>query len=178
MAQNYSCGTGIGQARRVISGDVAMASRQLAEARWAELQALRGLGPERCQAEIVTFKGTFGVTTTTQPSAVKVPSGYDFVMHGIQGFIQAFSDFPENFRLLTVNLKNQGMHRNVWLTDINMAQLLTERGPAEPLIFPAGSHYLFPTGADLQVTFTKATGWTGADKDVGIVLLGQLIAAQ
>ncbi len=156
------------------AGTVAGALKKVVGDLWAHIVSVNDLIPEAAQLDMLRFEATIGSSTLTQPDPVKVPNGYAFDLYGVMGYIEEPGLNVSNFPLITWNVQEVG-RRNVFGTDQSMAQLLTIFGPTPPIVFPR-SLYLFSPGADVKLTFARASGWAGADKKVGVVLLGGLVA--
>ena len=141
------------------------------------IRGLKDLNPEIAQLDSFVFEGTIGSSTLTQPSApVKVPGGYYAEVMGMSGYISSPGLAVDNFVRVTFNIAQQG-RRNLFVTDQSLAQLVNILGPVAPIYWPR-SLYRFDAGGDVQLKFARATGWAGADRTVGVVLIVGLVAAE
>jgi hypothetical protein len=152
---------------------LAEALRGLGNSILSHLQGVQRITAEMASLDALSFEGTLGSSTLTQPSSVKLPSGYDFEMYGLSGYVENVGVSVDNHPRITFNCRQQGK-RNVFSSDMSMASLVTLLGPQPPLIW-ARSLWLFDAGSDIQVTFARPTGWVGADKRCGVVLWGGLV---
>lgn len=141
---------------------------------WSHIRTVPELPPEIAQLDIYRFEATVTSSAITQPGAVKVPSGYHFELFGVAGDVSEPGLNVANFPLITWNVKEAGK-RNVFGTDQSMAMLMNILGPCPPIMF-SRSLYLFNPGADVTLSFARASGWNGGSKTVGVSLIGGLVA--
>ena len=59
----------------------------------------------------------------------------------------------------------------------SLAQLVNILWPVAPIYWPR-SLYRFDAGGDVQTKFARASGWAGANRTVGVVLIVGLVAAE
>lgn len=144
----------------------------------SHLREVMTLPPRILQVEMISLMGTIGTTTLTNPELYVLPADYHFELTAIRGCIEQPSDaVTENYTRLEFNLRNVGS-KDVFAQPVNMGFLLgTELMPGQQIDFPRGL-YIFEAGTTIKTTWTRRTGqgnWVGADKDVGLLLIGNNI---
>ena len=141
------------------------------------IRGLKDLPPEICQLDSFVFEATIGAAVLTQPSApVKIPGGYYAEVMGMSGYISSPGVAVDDVPRVTFNILQQGK-RNLFTTDQSLAQLVNILGPVAPIYWPR-SLYRFDAGGDVQTKFARASGWAGANRTVGVVLIVGLVAAE
>lgn len=149
----------------------------LASGLWSHIRSVNDLIPEVAQLDSLVFEGTFtSATSITQPTDIKIPTGYYFDMYGVQTYLEEPGLAVANLVAMSWNVSEVGK-RSVFGTDQRFAQTQNIYGPCPPVFFPR-SLYLFSPGSTAKVTLSwnSARTFNGGAKLVGVCLLGGLIA--
>ena len=124
---------------------------------------------------LIDFFGTVSSSSITQPTVnpVSIPQDRDFWWWGMVGYTDNPGASLSDIVLITFNINYDGK-RDLFLTDQNMASLVDTVGTTRAIMNPWGGQK-FRRGSTVKLTFKRAAGFSNATRNVGVVMLGDLL---